>query len=112
MNGQICPICEQGILHDFVELDLCGSTRFEDDNKILCPSWYSICSFCGSEQADREQTSWNKKMILILRGEYEYFNFDLEKMKECVLEAQDPSKVFLVPHFDNFDDFDKWINSL
>lgn len=69
----ICPICEEGILTEhttenhFVRLGVF----------VSCTSHYSVCSVCGSEQANSDQIDRNKEVgqsaftaaIMNLQGE-------------------------------------------
>lgn len=48
MQGDICPICNEGFLTD----------HLTDNDGLLCE--YSICSYCGAEQTDYGQLHRNK----------------------------------------------------
>ncbi len=52
-----CPICEEGELHDFTH------TKDLADGGIV-PLHYSVCSACGSQQANAEQAAWNKRYMM------------------------------------------------
>jgi len=52
MQGDICPICNEGFLSDhFSEND---GLKYE----------YSVCSYCGAESTDVYQTERNKERKL------------------------------------------------
>lgn len=57
--GTRCPICEQGVLSEQVEMN----QKEIYGEQFDIPSLYCICSHCGSEQADGEQVDKNAQFM-------------------------------------------------
>lgn len=64
-NTRICPICGEGVLHDHTDYE---NSEYNGVTKKT-PLHYSVCSICGSEQANAEQVQTNKQALLDFKRE-------------------------------------------
>lgn len=66
-SNHLCPICEEGKL----ELKV-GKNRVEYKGQTTdLDLHFSICDTCGSEQADPNQTRYNKRLMMAFKKQVE-----------------------------------------
>lgn len=59
----LCPLCEEGYLHEHS-----GKVKVEyHGNTALLDSRYSLCDFCGAEQAAADQVRHNKRTMIAFK---------------------------------------------
>ena len=69
MKENLCPICEEGYLEAYEELD---SVEYRGVTREL-PLKYSECNACGSETATAKQSRDNKRAMVAFKKEVDGF---------------------------------------
>ena len=64
MSGEICPVCAEGTLTEHTE-----PTKFKDNVEVNMI--FSVCSSCGSEVTNADQSIRNKREYVKQKGFYE-----------------------------------------
>ena len=64
-NMNICPICDEGPIHETSKER--GSVYKGVENMI--PMYFSVCDACGSEQVDAAQSRKNKQVMIAFKKE-------------------------------------------
>ena len=63
MKTEVCPICEDGRLFDLVGEN---TVEYRGEQAVL-ESYYSMCTACGSAQANAHQVRENKKLMVAFK---------------------------------------------
>lgn len=62
-NQNLCPLCEQGQLHEKIEQI---EVEYHDQHALL-DSYYAVCDSCGAELATTEQAKRNKRAMIAFK---------------------------------------------